>query len=58
MKQHGLYRIESKIMSDDSPLYNTVGVYFKGGHEIVNHSKWEFARGEAHNNTAESFLHC
>lgn len=43
-------------MSDESPLYNTAGVYFKGGHESVNHSKWEFARGEAHNNTAESFF--
>ncbi|MGD1044061.1 MAG: IS1595 family transposase [Bacteroidota bacterium] len=48
--------IDSKIMTDESNLYNTVGVYFKGGHETVNHSKWEFARGDAHNNTAESFF--
>jgi transposase-like protein len=48
--------INSKIMSDESPLYNTAGVHFKGGHESVNHSKWEFARGEANNNTAESFF--
>ena len=48
--------IESKIMSDESSLYNTVGVHFKGGHETVNHSKWEFARGDVHNNTAESFF--
>lgn len=48
--------INSKIMSDESNLYNTAGVYFKGGHEAVNHSKWEFARGEANNNTAESFF--
>jgi len=48
--------INSKIMSDESPLYNTVGVHFKGGHEAVNHSRWEFARGDAHNNTAESFF--
>jgi transposase-like protein len=31
--------IDSKIMTDESNLYNTVGVYFKGGHESVNHSK-------------------
>lgn len=48
--------INSKIMSDESNLYNTAGVYFKGGHEAVNHSKWEFARGDANNNTAESFF--
>jgi len=48
--------INSKIMSDESNLYNTVGIYFKGGHETVNHSKWEYARGDAHNNTAESFF--
>jgi transposase-like protein len=48
--------IKSKIMSDESPLYNTAGVYFQGGHEAVNHSKWEFARGDANNNTAESFF--
>ena len=48
--------VNSKIMTDQSLLYNTVGVYFKGGHESVNHSKWEFARGDANNNSAESFF--
>ena len=48
--------INSKIMSDESNYYNTAGVHFKGGHESVNHSKWEFARGDANNNTAESFF--
>jgi transposase-like protein len=48
--------VNSKIMSDDSPLYNNIGVYFNGRHHSVNHSKWEYARGEVNNNTAESFF--
>ncbi len=47
---------DSKIMTDESPLYNMSALDFRGGHETVNHSKWEYARGEAYNNTAESFF--
>jgi len=47
---------DSKIMTDDSPLYNMSGLDFKGGHETVVHSRWEYARGNAHSNTVESFF--
>lgn len=42
------------LMTDENLLYVHVGRQFKGGHETVNHGKLEYARGDAHINTAES----
>jgi transposase-like protein len=42
------------LMTDQLQSYNTAGKMF-ASHDWVNHSQKEFARGEAHNNTAESF---
>lgn len=42
------------LMTDELHSYRKAGKLF-ASHESVNHSKKEFARGEVHNNTAESF---
>jgi hypothetical protein len=43
---------ESRLMTDEPPYYPRVGTQF-AGHESVNHSHDEWARGEAHTNTIE-----
>lgn len=45
----------SRLMTDESALYTTVGKPFVD-HQTVNHTDYEYARGEAHINTAESFF--
>lgn len=42
------------LMTDQNPVYRRLGKEFLG-HACVNHGEGEFARGEVHNNTAESF---
>lgn len=42
------------LMTDQLHSYRKVGKIF-AGHDWVNHSEKEFARGDTHNNTAESF---
>jgi hypothetical protein len=44
----------SHLMSDELQAYKGIGKAY-GAHEWVKHGKKEFARGEVHNNTAESF---
>ncbi|MGH7499822.1 MAG: IS1595 family transposase [Gemmatimonadales bacterium] len=45
----------ARLMTDESNLYTRVGKPF-ASHETVMHSLYEFARGEAHINSAESFF--
>lgn len=45
---------QSYLMTDQNPAYRTIAAKY-AGHSFVNHSEDEFARGEVHNNTAESF---
>jgi transposase-like protein len=45
----------ARLNSDEFPKYRTIGREFAGGHESVNHARGEYARGDAHSNTAESF---
>jgi transposase-like protein len=45
----------SALRSDELLAYRPIGRKFKGGHESVNHSDHEYARGDVHSNTAESF---
>lgn len=45
----------STLMTDQYIAYRGVGMPF-AGHERVNHSAGEYARGDAHVNTAESFF--
>jgi transposase-like protein len=44
----------SRIMTDDFPVYAGIGNEFAGGHETVCHSTKEYVRGDIHTNTAES----
>lgn len=45
----------ARILTDEAYCYNGVGRHFRGGHETVNHSEREYARGDVHTNTVESF---
>ena len=47
---------ESRIMTDDLKLYQGIGEEFDGGHHTVCHSHREYARGDVHVNTGESFF--
>ena len=46
---------ESRLMTDEAPYYPAIGTRF-AGHESVNHSADEWARGAAHTNTLEGFF--
>jgi transposase-like protein len=43
----------ARIFTDEFPAYNNLEAEF-AGHEVVNHAKGEYVRGEASTNTAES----
>lgn len=45
---------DSYLMTDQNPAYKSIAAKY-AGHSYVNHGDEEFARGEVHNNTAESF---
>jgi transposase-like protein len=45
---------KAHLMTDEHKGYRTAGKLF-ASHNWVNHSHKEFARGDTHNNTAESF---
>jgi transposase-like protein len=46
----------SRLLTDESGLYRTVGKLYAGGHETVKHSAREYARGDVHTNTIEGFF--
>lgn len=46
----------ARIMTDEASAYKGVGKHFDGGHETVNHSKDEYARGDVTTNTVEGFF--
>jgi transposase-like protein len=46
----------ARIMTDEWRSYHGIGAEFEGGHERVSHSAGEYARGDAHVNTAESYF--
>lgn len=45
---------DSYLMTDQHQVYRRLGNQY-AGHSYVNHGDLEYARGEVHNNTAESF---
>jgi hypothetical protein len=45
----------ARIMTDDAGQYTNVKDDFPA-HQVVNHSKEEYVRGEAHTNTVEGFF--
>jgi transposase-like protein len=46
----------SAIQTDQLMSYRGVGKWFEGGHETVNHAKFEYARGDVSTNEAESYF--
>jgi ISXO2-like transposase domain len=46
----------SRIMTDEWAAYHGICAEFDGGHEIVTHSAGEYARSDAHTNTAGAFF--
>ena len=47
---------KATIHTDELPSYNGIGNEFEGGHQTVNHSQGEYARGDINTNSAESFF--
>ncbi len=47
---------DARLMTDEWAGYRQVGRTMKGGHHTVKHSAGEYARGDVHVNTAESFF--
>jgi transposase-like protein len=43
----------ARLMTDESQMYKTIGRLFSGGHQTVNHSFGEYARGDVTTNTVE-----
>lgn len=43
------------LHTDEHQSYVSIGREFQGGHEVVAHRKGEYARGDVHSNTVESF---
>lgn len=46
----------ARIMTDEYRAYNGLGKDFSGGHDVVNHSAGEYARGDVFTNSCESFF--
>ncbi len=46
---------EAHLMTDDAKQYKRIGREF-AQHDVVNHSKKEYSRGEVHTNTVESYF--
>jgi hypothetical protein len=44
----------SHLMTDQLQAYTNIGLYY-ASHQSVNHGNKEYARGDVHNSTAESF---
>lgn len=53
--RRGVHR-SARILTDEWGGYNGIGLDFEGEHETVCHSRGEYARGDVHSNTAESFF--
>lgn len=47
---------KAAIQTDELRSYKGVGKWFEGGHQTVNHSKLEYARGNISTNEAESYF--
>lgn len=46
----------TRLMTDESWAYTTIGRKFGGGHDTVNHGRREYARGDVTTNTVEGFF--
>jgi hypothetical protein len=50
----GNVRESARLLTDDNPKYVKLGRRYAGGHETVNHSLKEYARGDVNTNSIES----
>jgi hypothetical protein len=50
---HSHFDPESRLVSDSAPVFRHTGA---ASHEAVDHSKYEWVRGDAHTNTLEGFF--
>lgn len=46
----------ARLMTDESWVYTKIGRKFAGGHDTVNHSRKEYARGDVTTNSVEGFF--
>ena len=46
----------ARIMTDNASGYRGIGAEFAGGHDSVNHSMFEYVRGDIHTNSIEGFF--
>lgn len=46
----------TRLITDELHAYKSIGKEFSGGHDVVKHSRKEYARGDVYTNTAESFF--
>lgn len=46
----------AKILTDKWHAYTGIGKSYEGGHHTVNHSAWQYVRGDIHTNTVESYF--
>jgi len=53
---HELVERNATLYTDEGAHYKWLGRPWMGGHESVNHSSYEFARGHVHTNTVEGFF--
>ncbi len=47
---------DSRVITDEWSAYRGLDKEFSGGHDIVNHGKREYVRGDVHVNTIESYF--
>jgi transposase-like protein len=47
---------KAAIQTDQLTSYRGVGKWFEGGHETVNHARFEYARGDVSTNEVESYF--
>lgn len=48
--------MHARLITDESWAYTKIGRKFFGGHDTVNHSRREYARGDVTTNTVEGFF--
>lgn len=47
---------DARILTDENPSYNGIGLEYAGGHHTTCHSAKEYVRGDVHSNTVEGFF--
>jgi transposase-like protein len=48
--------LETRVMTDESRIYNDLTDHVHGGHDTVHHAAGEYVRGDVYTNTVESYF--